>query len=249
MKNSKSLLLRIRSPQNHSHPLKTNWTSIQLPSPANLDPLHNRKAQSLVIITRTEGLVLRVLRKEPPIVGNCVVPLDVVALEPQIHCPLKQGWKEKNSDDNKLFLDETREHGEDKSNDSKIEILNGAINLADFVVLMKFQKFDPKFSGDSFRWSQMDIGYDGASTLELSSLKGGIGWKSWKKRWFILTRTSLVFFKNDPGDLILGSGLETEILLNLNGFTFANLDHPYAAQVFLEMMHVLDYGILQYTSS
>ncbi|XP_058731969.1 disease resistance protein TAO1-like isoform X2 [Vicia villosa] len=27
----------------------------------------------------------------------------------------------------------------------------------------------------------------------------GIGWKSWKKRWFILTRTSLVFFKNDPG--------------------------------------------------
>ncbi|KAF9665779.1 hypothetical protein SADUNF_Sadunf16G0159200 [Salix dunnii] len=26
----------------------------------------------------------------------------------------------------------------------------------------------------------------------------GIGWKSWKKRWFILTRTSLVFFKNDP---------------------------------------------------
>ncbi|CAM6069125.1 unnamed protein product [Sphagnum tenellum] len=26
----------------------------------------------------------------------------------------------------------------------------------------------------------------------------GIGWKSWKRRWFILTRTSLVFFKNDP---------------------------------------------------
>ncbi|KAL4578600.1 hypothetical protein LXL04_014725 [Taraxacum kok-saghyz] len=26
----------------------------------------------------------------------------------------------------------------------------------------------------------------------------GLGWKSWKKRWFILTRTSLVFFKNDP---------------------------------------------------
>ncbi|GMG99991.1 hypothetical protein Nepgr_001831 [Nepenthes gracilis] len=26
----------------------------------------------------------------------------------------------------------------------------------------------------------------------------GIGWKYWKKRWFILTRTSLVFFKNDP---------------------------------------------------
>ncbi|BBH02375.1 Rho GTPase activation protein with PH domain [Prunus dulcis] len=28
-----------------------------------------------------------------------------------------------------------------------------------------------------------------------------IGWKSWKKRWFILTRTSLVFFKNDPSAL------------------------------------------------
>lgn len=29
----------------------------------------------------------------------------------------------------------------------------------------------------------------------------GLGWKSWKKRWFILTRTSLVFFKNDPSAL------------------------------------------------
>ncbi|KAK9109099.1 hypothetical protein Sjap_017159 [Stephania japonica] len=26
----------------------------------------------------------------------------------------------------------------------------------------------------------------------------GIGWTSWKKRWFILTRTSLVFFRTDP---------------------------------------------------
>nr|XP_027102572.1 rho GTPase-activating protein 7-like isoform X1 [Coffea arabica] len=31
----------------------------------------------------------------------------------------------------------------------------------------------------------------------------GLGWKSWKKRWFILTRTSLVFFKNDPDNLHL----------------------------------------------
>lgn len=29
-------------------------------------------------------------------------------------------------------------------------------------------------------------------------LLAGLGWKSWKKRWFILTRASLVFFKNDP---------------------------------------------------
>ncbi|CAD6338067.1 unnamed protein product [Miscanthus lutarioriparius] len=26
----------------------------------------------------------------------------------------------------------------------------------------------------------------------------GIGWTSWKKRWFILTRSSLVFFRSDP---------------------------------------------------
>jgi hypothetical protein len=26
----------------------------------------------------------------------------------------------------------------------------------------------------------------------------GLGWKSWKRRWFVLTRTSLIFFKNDP---------------------------------------------------
>lgn len=26
----------------------------------------------------------------------------------------------------------------------------------------------------------------------------GIGWTSWKKRWFILTSTSLVFFRSDP---------------------------------------------------
>ncbi|CAL9082539.1 unnamed protein product [Musa acuminata var. zebrina] len=29
----------------------------------------------------------------------------------------------------------------------------------------------------------------------------GIGWTSWKKRWFVLTRTSLVFFKTDPAAL------------------------------------------------
>ncbi|CAM6128714.1 unnamed protein product [Calypogeia fissa] len=29
----------------------------------------------------------------------------------------------------------------------------------------------------------------------------GLGWKSWKRRWFILTRTSLVFYKNDPNVL------------------------------------------------
>ncbi|VFQ62257.1 unnamed protein product [Cuscuta campestris] len=33
--------------------------------------------------------------------------------------------------------------------------------------------------------------------LFLSS-KVGIGWTTWKKRWFILTQTSLVFFRSDP---------------------------------------------------
>ncbi|KAL4335338.1 hypothetical protein GQ457_07G024100 [Hibiscus cannabinus] len=35
-----------------------------------------------------------------------------------------------------------------------------------------------------------------SGTLFLSSK--GIGWTSWKKRWFILTPTSLVFFRSDP---------------------------------------------------
>ncbi|PPD95891.1 hypothetical protein GOBAR_DD07082 [Gossypium barbadense] len=37
----------------------------------------------------------------------------------------------------------------------------------------------------------------------------GIGWTSWKKRWFILTQTSLVFFKSDP-DLGLDIGEELQ---------------------------------------
>ncbi|KAI4964132.1 hypothetical protein ZWY2020_006988, partial [Hordeum vulgare] len=32
----------------------------------------------------------------------------------------------------------------------------------------------------------------------LLSSKGMIGWTTWKKRWFILTRASLVFFRSDP---------------------------------------------------
>lgn len=32
----------------------------------------------------------------------------------------------------------------------------------------------------------------------LVTLFVGIGWTFWKKRWFILTRTSLLFFRNDP---------------------------------------------------
>ncbi|XP_041994467.1 rho GTPase-activating protein 7-like isoform X1 [Salvia splendens] len=35
----------------------------------------------------------------------------------------------------------------------------------------------------------------------LLKLSKGLGWKPWKKRWFILTRTALVFFRNDPSAL------------------------------------------------
>jgi hypothetical protein len=47
----------------------------------------------------------------------------------------------------------------------------------------------------------------------------GIGWKSWKRRWFILTRTSLVFFKNDPS-AVPQKG--TEMNLTLGGIDLNN---------------------------
>ncbi|CAM6048354.1 unnamed protein product, partial [Sphagnum compactum] len=39
-----------------------------------------------------------------------------------------------------------------------------------------------------------------------------LGWKSWKRRWFILTRTSLVFFKNDP-NAVLHKGSDVNLTL------------------------------------
>ncbi|KAK1439504.1 hypothetical protein QVD17_05323 [Tagetes erecta] len=47
----------------------------------------------------------------------------------------------------------------------------------------------------------------------------GLGWKSWKKRWFILTRTSLVFFKNDPSAIPQRGG---EVNLTLGGIDLNN---------------------------
>ncbi|KAA8549980.1 hypothetical protein F0562_001663 [Nyssa sinensis] len=47
----------------------------------------------------------------------------------------------------------------------------------------------------------------------------GLGWKSWKKRWFILTRVSLVFFKNDPSALPQRGG---EVNLILGGIDLNN---------------------------
>ncbi|OAY58055.1 rho GTPase-activating protein REN1 isoform X2 [Manihot esculenta] len=40
----------------------------------------------------------------------------------------------------------------------------------------------------------------------------GIGWTSWKKRWFILTRTSLVFFRSDP-NAVTQKGSEANLTL------------------------------------
>ncbi|KAJ8748089.1 hypothetical protein K2173_004092 [Erythroxylum novogranatense] len=54
----------------------------------------------------------------------------------------------------------------------------------------------------------------------------GIGWTSWKKRWFILTRTSLVFFRGDP--LLLINFLRmlllkgSEVNLTLGGIDLNN---------------------------
>ncbi|GMN40114.1 hypothetical protein TIFTF001_009342 [Ficus carica] len=47
----------------------------------------------------------------------------------------------------------------------------------------------------------------------------GIGWTSWKKRWFILTRTSLVFFRSDPSAVPQKGG---EVNLTLGGIDLNN---------------------------
>ncbi|KAK9758270.1 hypothetical protein RND81_01G219600 [Saponaria officinalis] len=47
----------------------------------------------------------------------------------------------------------------------------------------------------------------------------GIGWTSWKKRWFILTRTSLVFFRSDPS---VAPQKGAEVNLTLGGIDLNN---------------------------
>ncbi|CAK8537625.1 unnamed protein product [Lathyrus sativus] len=47
----------------------------------------------------------------------------------------------------------------------------------------------------------------------------GIGWTSWKKRWFILTQTSLVFFRSDPNVV---SQKANEVNLTLGGIDLNN---------------------------
>uniref|UniRef100_F6GZ54 Rho GTPase-activating protein REN1 n=1 Tax=Vitis vinifera TaxID=29760 RepID=F6GZ54_VITVI len=47
----------------------------------------------------------------------------------------------------------------------------------------------------------------------------GIGWASWKRRWFILTRTSLVFFRRNPSIVPQKGG---EVNLTLGGIDLNN---------------------------
>ncbi|GMI91001.1 ROP1 ENHANCER 1 [Hibiscus trionum] len=56
-----------------------------------------------------------------------------------------------------------------------------------------------------------------SGSLFLSSK--GIGWTSWKKRWFILTPTSLVFFRSDPN---ASSQKGNEVNLTLGGIDLNN---------------------------
>ncbi|CAI5493319.1 unnamed protein product [Closterium sp. Naga37s-1] len=43
------------------------------------------------------------------------------------------------------------------------------------------------------------VGEEGVERLDDALLaQEGLGWKSWKRRWFLLTRSSLIFFKHEP---------------------------------------------------
>lgn len=64
----------------------------------------------------------------------------------------------------------------------------------------------------------------------------GLGWKSWKRRWFILTRTSLFFYKSDPNVPSLKGG-ETNfalggIDLNNSGRVHARTDKKLLTVLF-----------------
>ncbi|CAH8391750.1 unnamed protein product [Eruca vesicaria subsp. sativa] len=57
------------------------------------------------------------------------------------------------------------------------------------------------------------------NTSHKFSFNTGLGWTSWKKRWFILTRTSLVFFRSDPSAVQQRGG---EVNLTLGGIDLNN---------------------------
>ncbi|KAL1555190.1 rho GTPase-activating protein 7-like isoform X1 [Salvia divinorum] len=68
----------------------------------------------------------------------------------------------------------------------------------------------------------------------------GLGWKSWKKRWFILTCASLVFFKNDPSALPQHGGEANltlgDIDLNNSGSVVVREDKKLLTVLFPDVM-------------
>ncbi|XP_043709396.1 rho GTPase-activating protein REN1-like isoform X2 [Telopea speciosissima] len=74
----------------------------------------------------------------------------------------------------------------------------------------------PHVPADQFRSRAGNMVFKSGPLLISSK---GIGWTSWKKRWFILTRTSLVFFRSDPNVVHSKSG---EVNLTLGGIDLNN---------------------------
>ncbi|CAH8363932.1 unnamed protein product [Eruca vesicaria subsp. sativa] len=77
--------------------------------------------------------------------------------------------------------------------------------------------FPPAQSGNSDPRSRGGNTVFKSGPLYISSK--GLGWTSWKKRWFILTRTSLVFFRSDPSAVQQRGG---EVNLTLGGIDLNN---------------------------
>ncbi|KAL0738912.1 hypothetical protein Bca4012_015122 [Brassica carinata] len=77
--------------------------------------------------------------------------------------------------------------------------------------------FPPAQSGNTDPRSRAGNTVFKSGPLSISSK--GLGWTSWKKRWFILTRTSLVFFRSDPSAVQQRGG---EVNLTLGGIDLNN---------------------------
>ncbi|KAL0834886.1 hypothetical protein Bca101_086775 [Brassica carinata] len=70
-----------------------------------------------------------------------------------------------------------------------------------------------------FKSGPLSISSKGMFTSQDEILSSRLGWTSWKKRWFILTRTSLVFFRSDP-NAVQQRG--SEVNLTLGGIDLNN---------------------------
>ncbi|KAH0941798.1 hypothetical protein HID58_001435 [Brassica napus] len=70
-----------------------------------------------------------------------------------------------------------------------------------------------------FKSGPLYISSKGMFTSQDEILRSRLGWTSWKKRWFILTRTSLVFFRSDPSAV---QQRGSEVNLTLGGIDLNN---------------------------